>query len=101
MVFAYIGLGSNLEEPLIQVRQAFEELKAVAKTRLVARSALYQSRAIGPEQPDYINAVALVEIGLAPPEFLDALQAIEQAQIGSASCKDRVYGTADKDGAAD
>lgn len=79
MVFAYIGLGSNLEEPLIQVGRAFEELKAIAKTRLVTRSALYQSRAIGPEQPDYINAVARVETGLAPLELLDALQAIEQA----------------------
>lgn len=79
MALAYIGLGSNLEEPLVQVSQAFEELATLPESRLVARSALYQSRPIGPEQPDYINAVASLETGLAPLELLDALQALEQA----------------------
>lgn len=79
MVLAYIGLGSNLEDPLDQVTRALAELGSLADTRLVARSAFYQSRAIGPEQPDYINAVAQLETRLAPLALLDALQAIEQA----------------------
>jgi 2-amino-4-hydroxy-6-hydroxymethyldihydropteridine diphosphokinase len=79
MVLAYIGLGSNLEDPQDQVERAFQELDTLANTRLLARSALYQSRAIGPEQPDYINAVAQLETSLAPLDLLDALQAIEQA----------------------
>lgn len=79
MVLAYIGLGSNLESPLDQVSRAFDELGTLSKSRLMARSALYQSRAIGPEQPDYINAVALLETDLPPLDLLDALQAIEQA----------------------
>lgn len=79
MVLAYIGMGSNLENPRDQVIRAFLELGSLADTRLIARSALYQSRAIGPEQPDYINAVAQLETRLAPLALLDALQAIEQA----------------------
>ncbi len=79
MVLAYIGLGSNLENPLDQVERAFQELGSLADTSLLARSALYQSRAIGPEQPDYINAVAQLETSLAPLDLLDALQSIEQA----------------------
>lgn len=79
MVLAYIGLGSNLEDPTGQVNRAFLELDLLADTRLVARSALYRSRAIGPEQPDYINAVAQLETRLAPLDLLDALQSIEQA----------------------
>ncbi|WP_039915362.1 2-amino-4-hydroxy-6-hydroxymethyldihydropteridine diphosphokinase [Cellvibrio mixtus] len=79
MVPAYIGLGSNLEAPLDQVKRAFDELGTLPHTRLIARSALYQSRAIGPEQPDYINAVARIETGLTPLDLLDALQALEHA----------------------
>lgn len=79
MVLAYVGLGSNLENPLDQVSRAFEELAALPDSRLNARSALYQSRAIGPEQADFINAVALLETSLLPLALLDALQGIEQA----------------------
>lgn len=79
MVLAYIGLGSNLEDPLGQVGRAFEALDKITRTRLIKRSPAYRSKAIGPEQPDYINAVASVETGLSPLELLDALQAIEQA----------------------
>jgi len=79
MALAYIGLGSNLDNPLDQVTRAFTDLAALPRTRVLSRSALYQSRAIGPEQPDYINAVAQISTELQPLELLDALQAIEQA----------------------
>lgn len=79
-MLAYIGLGSNLANPLAQVEQAFAELAELPHSALVARSALYSSTAVGPgEQPDYVNAVALLETELAPVELLDALQAIEQS----------------------
>lgn len=77
---AYIGLGSNLENPLAQVERAFGELNNISNTKLVAHSRLYRSRAIGPgDQPDYTNAVAHLSTQLSPLELLDALQAIEQA----------------------
>ena len=79
MALAYVGLGSNLEDPLAQVTRAFDELAAVAHTRLIARSTIYSSVPIGPEQPDYINAVALLDTQLEPLALLDALQSIEQA----------------------
>jgi 2-amino-4-hydroxy-6-hydroxymethyldihydropteridine diphosphokinase len=79
MALAYIGLGSNLEEPLAQVKRALEELAELEQTRLLARSSLYSSLPVGPEQPDYINAVALLDTGFEPLALLDALQAIEQA----------------------
>lgn len=80
MVMAYIGLGSNLEDPLDHVQRALDELDhSLPDTRLIKRSRLYQSKAIGPEQPDFINAVAQLETRLVPLELLDALQAIEQA----------------------
>lgn len=77
---AYIGLGSNLDDPMTQVQTAITELAVLPDSRLIAQSALYQSAAVGPgEQPDYINAVVCLETSLAAEPLLDALQAIEQA----------------------
>jgi 2-amino-4-hydroxy-6-hydroxymethyldihydropteridine diphosphokinase len=78
-MLAYIGLGSNLENPRAQVEQAFAELSALPACELLARSPLYRSSAVGPGiQPDYVNAVALLKTALSPLVLLDALQSIEQ-----------------------
>lgn len=79
-MLAYIGLGSNLDDPRAQVELALVELAAIPDTCVLNVSALYRSLAVGPgEQPDYINAAALLETSLSPLALLDALQAIEQA----------------------
>ena len=81
MSLAYIGLGSNLNNPLQQVETALEALSQLPCTRLKQRSRWYRSKAIGPgEQPDFVNGAALLETELNPLELLDALQAIEHAQ---------------------
>jgi len=80
-VTAYIGLGSNLQQPIRQVNQALQQLAKIPRTRLVTASSLYRSAPLGPaDQPDYINAVAALATGLSPLELLDALQAIERQQ---------------------
>lgn len=80
MTLVYIGLGSNLDDPLRQVQDALQELDGIANTRVLARSSLYRSDPVGPPgQPDYVNAVAALETDLEPEALLDALQAIEQA----------------------
>ncbi len=77
---AYIGLGSNLDNPQQQVRQALLELDDIPHTRVSAASAWYQSRAVGPgDQPDYFNGVAQLHTRLESHALLDALQAIENA----------------------
>ena len=76
---AYIALGSNLHEPERQVRAGVEELAMMRDTRLAAVSSLYRTAPVGYlEQPDFINAVALIETGLTPRELLDELLAIER-----------------------
>ena len=78
-VTAYVGLGSNLDDPLQQVASALEELDRLPLTRCVRRSSLYRTRPLGAQnQPDYINAVAQLETGLAPEPLLDALQELER-----------------------
>ncbi len=75
----FIALGSNQAEPVAQVNRAFDELQRLPQSRLVARSSLYRSAPLGPQdQPAFINAVAMLDTLLAPEALLDALQAIEQ-----------------------
>lgn len=78
---AYIGLGSNLENPLQQLQQAIERLNGIAHTQCINTSHFYGSSAVGPgEQPDYVNAAACLHTKLSAIELLDALQAIENEQ---------------------
>ena len=75
---AAVALGSNLEDPEAQVERGFEELAGLPKTRLVARSKLYRTTPVGfVDQPDFINACAVVETALEPRALLDALLAVE------------------------
>ena len=74
-----IALGSNLEDPEAQVRRGFEELAGLPQTRLLSRSRLFQTTPVGyADQPDFVNACALLETGLAPRALLEALLAIEK-----------------------
>ncbi|MEH6471178.1 MAG: 2-amino-4-hydroxy-6-hydroxymethyldihydropteridine diphosphokinase [Halopseudomonas sp.] len=76
----YVGLGSNLENPLQQVNQALVELTQLPHTELIQHSQLYRSDPVGPAgQPDYINAVAQLCSRLQPETLLDQLQALEQS----------------------
>jgi 2-amino-4-hydroxy-6-hydroxymethyldihydropteridine diphosphokinase len=78
---AYIGLGSNLADPVDQVKTAISNLQSLPDSQLLEWSSLYASPPMGPQdQPDYINAVAAIETALSAHQLLDALQAIEQHQ---------------------
>ncbi len=78
MTTAYVGIGSNLNDPRGQVLQAFSELDGLPHTRVVKKSSLYRSGPIGhTEQPDYINAVAQLETGLPAERLLAELQEVE------------------------
>lgn len=77
----YLGLGSNLADPLGQLRTAIEALQAIPQTTVAAVSPFYASDPLGPpDQPRYVNAVAALDTELAPLALLDALQRIELEQ---------------------
>jgi len=78
-VRAYIGLGSNLADPVQQIAHALSALESVPQSQLVARSGLYRSAPLGPrDQPDYINAVVAIDTQLGAKALLHHLQNIEQ-----------------------
>ena len=78
MVIAYIGLGSNLSEPIKQVQLAITEIKDIPHSQIVNVSSLYLSKPMGPQdQDDYINAVLALKTSLSAVELLNTLQTIE------------------------
>lgn len=78
---AWIGLGSNLDDPVRQIERALAGLRALADTRIVAVSPFYRSRPWGdPDQDDFVNAVAAIDTGLSPQQLLTEMLAIEQRQ---------------------
>lgn len=78
---AYVGVGSNLDDPAAQVRTALLALGGLERTRLVRASALYRNPPMGPQdQPDFVNAVAGLVTQLDPLALLDGLIAIEIGQ---------------------
>jgi 2-amino-4-hydroxy-6-hydroxymethyldihydropteridine diphosphokinase len=75
---AYVGIGSNLNEPVRQVEDALGELERIPRSRVVGRSSLYKSAPLGyAGQPDFINAVGALETALEPEKLLDELLIIE------------------------
>ncbi len=81
VIRAYVGLGSNLDDPQAQLRRALQALTEIPQTQLVSHSGLYRSAPLGGfDQPDYLNAVAALDTQLSAPALLAELQAIEQRQ---------------------
>ncbi|WP_150305100.1 2-amino-4-hydroxy-6-hydroxymethyldihydropteridine diphosphokinase [Pseudomonas saliphila] len=77
----FIGLGSNQADPAAQIEQACDAIGQLPGVSLRARSSLYSSAPLGPQdQPSYINAVVMLDTELEAEALLDQLQAIECQQ---------------------
>jgi len=78
VIIAYIGLGSNLNNPAEQLRKAGTHVAALAGIQQFLMSSLYKSAPMGPQnQPYYINAVAQIMTSLTPVDLLSELMRIE------------------------
>lgn len=77
----YIGLGSNIEQPFLQIKNAIFALNEMPDTKVIRDSGYFKSRPMGPEdQPDYVNAVVEIETQLDAMALLKNCQAIEHQQ---------------------
>ena len=80
-VTAFIGLGSNLQQPVQQLGAAIELLAQQDGIHLQQVSSFYGSAPVGDDyqgQPDYVNAVACVETALAARQLLELMLEIEK-----------------------
>ena len=72
-------MGSNLDDPVAQIRSALRALATLPGTRLVRCSSLYRNPPEGGrDQPPYVNAVAQIETRAVPRELLGQLLEIER-----------------------
>ena len=77
----FIGLGSNLHRPIIQIKKALRFLSGHRGVRLLAYSSIYETAPIGyDDQPKFINAVAKLTTNYSPHRLLDLLQKVEHLQ---------------------
>jgi 2-amino-4-hydroxy-6-hydroxymethyldihydropteridine diphosphokinase len=75
----YIGLGSNLNDPITQIHTALQLLANLRDSLLLTHSSLYRNPAMGSlRQPAYVNAVAALDTQLPALTLLDELHGIEQ-----------------------
>lgn len=80
MTLAYVALGSNLDDPRLQVLDAMDALGQLPGTVVLRRSALYRTLPWGVlEQPPFVNAAVQLQTDLSPHQLLQALLSIEQA----------------------
>ena len=81
MTTIYISLGSNLQDPFWQIKQAVHSLDNLPLTNLIKSSKLYKTKPIGIQsQPDFLNAVVELATDLPPNELLIECQKIETQQ---------------------
>lgn len=77
---AYVGIGSNLDDPAAQVAAAIARLGAIRHTQRVLVSRRYRTAPFGvTDQPEFVNAVAGLVTQLDAGSFLEELRAIESA----------------------
>jgi len=86
VIRCYVALGSNLGNPAVTVDEAIDALAALRGSILRAMSSLYRTAPVGiseklRHQPDFINAVVVLDTRLSPHQLLDELFAVE-AQFG-------------------
>jgi 2-amino-4-hydroxy-6-hydroxymethyldihydropteridine diphosphokinase len=75
---AYLGLGSNLQQPVQQIQQALREIDELPEVSLVRVSSMYESAPIGnPNQPAFVNAVAQIETTQSPQLLMQMLLQLE------------------------
>jgi 2-amino-4-hydroxy-6-hydroxymethyldihydropteridine diphosphokinase len=78
-VIGYLGLGSNVGEPLANLRAAVDALPAHG-VAVLAASSVYETEPQGEvlDQPDFLNAAIRIDTDLGPEELLDACKAVER-----------------------
>lgn len=75
---AWLGLGSNLQQPAEQLKTALSRLAGKGGIEVLRTSSFYQTPPWGDErQDDFINAVVQIETSLEPVGLLRELQSVE------------------------
>ena len=78
---SYIGLGSNQDNPIKQIKNALVNIGKIERTHIIKTSSFYETEPLGPDQqPNFINAAVALLTLLDPYILLIKLQHIEKKQ---------------------
>ncbi|HET6489370.1 MAG TPA: 2-amino-4-hydroxy-6-hydroxymethyldihydropteridine diphosphokinase [Syntrophales bacterium] len=78
-VISYLGIGSNLGDPIENCRTALREIASLKSTQVLRRSSLYRTEPVGDKRQDwFVNGVLEVRTAFTAPHLLKALQWVEQ-----------------------
>ncbi|MGE5856229.1 MAG: 2-amino-4-hydroxy-6-hydroxymethyldihydropteridine diphosphokinase [Syntrophaceae bacterium] len=79
-VISYLGIGSNLGDPIENCRKALREIASLKNVQVLRRSSLYRTEPVGDIPQDwFVNGVVEVRTTFTAPQLLKALQWVEQA----------------------
>ncbi|MEI8133998.1 MAG: 2-amino-4-hydroxy-6-hydroxymethyldihydropteridine diphosphokinase [bacterium] len=79
MAKSFIGIGTNIEPRLERMHEAIASLGGIGV--VLKKSSIYESKPFGFEdQPNFLNAVVLLDTELAPEQLFEALKNLEQSQ---------------------
>ena len=79
MAKVIIALGSNLNDPYQQLKEAHRFLASLSTNDLIL-SSIYKSEPVGPSEQDFLNAVVIIESYLSPENLFQELKKQEKAQ---------------------
>jgi 2-amino-4-hydroxy-6-hydroxymethyldihydropteridine diphosphokinase len=75
---AVLSAGANLGDRLGTLQGCVQAIAGLPDTDVLAISPVYETTPVGgPPQPDYLNAVLLIQTGLPPRDLLEAIGGIE------------------------
>jgi 2-amino-4-hydroxy-6-hydroxymethyldihydropteridine diphosphokinase len=78
-VIAYLGIGSNLGDPVHQCREALREISSLKNVQVLRRSSLYRTEPVGNVSQDwFVNGVLEVRTTFTAQQLIKALQWVEQ-----------------------
>jgi 2-amino-4-hydroxy-6-hydroxymethyldihydropteridine diphosphokinase len=79
-VIAYLGIGSNLGDPIENCRKALREIASLKNVQVLRRSSLYRTEPVGDIPQDwFVNGVVEIRTTFTALQLLKALQWVEQA----------------------
>lgn len=74
-----LSMGSNVGDRAAHLQQGIAAVSRFPGTRVVAVSPVYETRAVGPAQPDFLNLVVIADTALKSLELLRFTQRAEGA----------------------
>jgi 2-amino-4-hydroxy-6-hydroxymethyldihydropteridine diphosphokinase len=78
-VISYLGIGSNLGNPIENCRTALLEIASLKNVQVLSRSSLYRTEPVGDKPQDwFVNGVVEIRTTFTALQLLKALQGVEQ-----------------------